>query len=121
MADDIVTRQAQIPDEWDEVQLPPLRDQALQHDHKGYSEEMCVRCGWVMGHMPLNCQNDNTPHVFPSQGEAATEIERLQAENARLASFLHPVGMTVRYDGIKDMPPERVEKILKEIRDFRCG
>lgn len=37
------------------------------HDHKGYSEEQCVRCGWVMGHRPLNCNNDNTPHVFPSQ------------------------------------------------------
>lgn len=36
-------------------------------DHKGFSEERCVRCGWVMGHRPLNCQNDNTPHVFPSQ------------------------------------------------------
>jgi len=37
------------------------------HDHKGYSEEKCLRCGWVMGHRALNCQNDNTPHVFPSQ------------------------------------------------------
>lgn len=37
------------------------------HDDKGYSEEQCVRCGWVMGHRPLNCNNDNTPHVFPSQ------------------------------------------------------
>lgn len=37
------------------------------HDHKGYSEEKCLRCGWVMGHQPLNCNNDDTPHVFPSQ------------------------------------------------------
>lgn len=37
------------------------------HDNKGYSEEQCVRCGWVMGRPPLNCQNDDTPHVFPSQ------------------------------------------------------
>lgn len=37
------------------------------HDHKGHSEEKCTRCGWVMGHPPLNCQDDNTPHVFPSQ------------------------------------------------------
>jgi hypothetical protein len=22
------------------------------HDHKGHSEEKCVRCGWVMGHLP---------------------------------------------------------------------
>lgn len=40
-----------------------------EHDHKGYSEEKCVRCGWVMGTPPLNCNNDNTPHKFPSQGE----------------------------------------------------
>ena len=37
------------------------------HDHKGYSEEKCIRCGWVMGHRALNCMNDDTPHVFPSQ------------------------------------------------------
>lgn len=41
------------------------------HAHKGYSEERCVRCGWVMGMPPLNCQNDDTPHVFPSQMVAA--------------------------------------------------
>jgi hypothetical protein len=37
------------------------------HDNKGYSEETCIRCGWVMGHSPLNCNNDDTPHIFPSQ------------------------------------------------------
>lgn len=37
------------------------------YDNKGYSEEKCVRCGWVMGHAPLNCNNDDTPHIFPSQ------------------------------------------------------
>lgn len=47
--------------------LDEMRD---PHDHKGYSEEKCVRCGWVMGQPPLNCQNDDTPHRFPSQGEA---------------------------------------------------
>lgn len=36
-------------------------------DDAGRSEEQCVRCGWTMGRPPLNCQNDNTPHVFPSQ------------------------------------------------------
>lgn len=41
--------------------------QALAHDHKGYSEEKCTRCGWVMGRPPLNCLNNDTPHVFPSQ------------------------------------------------------
>lgn len=45
---------------------PPPVD-VLTHDHKGYSEEKCIRCGWVMGYLSLNCQNDNTPHVFPSQ------------------------------------------------------
>jgi hypothetical protein len=37
------------------------------HNHNGYSEEQCVRCGWVMGSPALNCNNDDTPHVFPSQ------------------------------------------------------
>ena len=37
------------------------------HDHKGFSEERCVRCGWVMGQPAKNCQNDDTPHRFPSQ------------------------------------------------------
>lgn len=39
----------------------------ITHDHKGYSEERCIRCGWVMGNRPLNCNNDDTPHIFPSQ------------------------------------------------------
>lgn len=46
-------------------------DRARGHDDKGKSAEMCVRCGWVMGRRPLNCQNDDTPHVFPSQLDAA--------------------------------------------------
>lgn len=37
------------------------------HDHKGFSEEKCIRCGWVMGRPLINCNNDDTPHVFPSQ------------------------------------------------------
>jgi hypothetical protein len=36
-------------------------------DDRGFSEETCVRCGWRMGSPPLNCNNDNTPHVFSSQ------------------------------------------------------
>jgi hypothetical protein len=55
------------------------------HDHKGHSEEKCLRCGWVMGHRPLNCMNDDTPHVFPSQ---QAEIERLRALADQLASEL---------------------------------
>lgn len=39
-------------------------------ENRGYSEETCIRCGWRMGNPPLNCQNDNTPHVFPSSAEA---------------------------------------------------
>lgn len=38
------------------------------------SQETCVRCGWRMGSSPLNCQNDNTPHVFPSQQAALREV-----------------------------------------------
>ena len=58
----------------------------LPHDHKGHSEEKCVRCGWVMGHQPLNCMNDDTPHRFPSQ---EAEIERLRAKVADLTQRLH--------------------------------
>jgi hypothetical protein len=36
-------------------------------DDRGHSEEECGRCGWRMGSPPLNCQNDDTPHRFPSQ------------------------------------------------------
>ena len=42
------------------------------HDNKGFSEEKCVRCGWVMGQPALNCQNDDTPHSFPSAAPSAT-------------------------------------------------
>lgn len=49
------------------------------------------------------------------------EIERLQAENTRLASFLHPIGATIRYDGIKDMTSEQVDQILKVIRETHRG
>ena len=40
----------------------------VARNHKGYSQETCVRCGWTMGDPPLNCQNDDTPHRFSSQG-----------------------------------------------------
>ena len=61
------------PDEW----APPSPEGP--HDHKGYSEERCVRCGWVMGMTALNCQNNDTPHVFPSQ-RAEVEHEREQSD-----------------------------------------
>jgi hypothetical protein len=70
-----------IPDESNEMQMTPLDVLARRHQHKGYSEEMCTRCGWVMGHPPLNCQNDDTPHVFPSQED---EIGRLMKLVRRL-------------------------------------
>jgi hypothetical protein len=41
------------------------------HGNAGFSEETCTRCGWRMGSPPLNCNNDNTPHVFPSQIDKA--------------------------------------------------
>jgi hypothetical protein len=55
------------------------------HDHKGYSEEKCIRCGWVMGHPPLNCLNDDTPHVFPSQLDADVRMwqQKISAEARR--------------------------------------
>ena len=68
MADDMT------PNEWDGSEWVPLHVVAQRHDHKGHSEEMCIRCGWIMGHIPLNCQNDDTPHLFPSQ---QAKIERL--------------------------------------------
>lgn len=34
--------------------------------------------------------------VDPDCEEAAAEIERLRADNARLASFLHPIGEKAR-------------------------
>ena len=74
VADDMYT-----PDEW---APSPIEG---PHDHKGHSEEKCVRCGWVMGHRPLNCMNDNTPHRFPSQ---EAEIERLRAAGDALADTL---------------------------------
>jgi hypothetical protein len=69
------------PDEWDGSEWVPLDVLARRHDHKGHSEEMCIRCGWTMGQIPLNCQNNDTPHVFPSQ---QAEIERLRQRGDNL-------------------------------------
>jgi hypothetical protein len=59
-----------------------------EHDDKGCSEEKCLRCGWVMGSAPLNCNNDNTPHSFPSSvaalAQAKQQIERLSDINSGL-------------------------------------
>lgn len=60
------------PDEW----APPSFERH-PHDHKGYSEEKCVRCGWVMGMTALNCQNNDTPHMFPSQRAVLDAIDAL--------------------------------------------
>jgi hypothetical protein len=53
-----------------------------EHDDKGCSEEKCLRCGWVMGSRPLNCNNDNTPHSFPSTAEALRQAEQRGAREA---------------------------------------
>jgi len=61
----------------DELTLVP--PEPAEHDHKGFSEEKCVRCGWIMGRAPLNCMNDDTPHVFPSQQQRASDrCERVE-------------------------------------------
>lgn len=49
------------------------------HDNKGFSEEKCLRCGWIMGQPPLNCNNDDTPHRFPSQQRLEEQLEAAQA------------------------------------------
>jgi hypothetical protein len=52
---------------WSDEPAVTLSGDEGVHDHKGYSEERCLRCGWVMGHPALNCNNDDTPHLFRSQ------------------------------------------------------
>lgn len=42
-----------------------------------FSREKCVRCGWTMGSPPLSCQNDGSPHSFPSQAVVAAERDQL--------------------------------------------
>lgn len=51
------------------VSEEPLLQPDLIEGYVATSEKKCIRCGWVMGDPPLNCQNDNTPHKFPSQVE----------------------------------------------------
>jgi hypothetical protein len=68
--------------------VTPEQHAAVVREDKGYSEETCVRCGWRMGSPPLNCQNDDTPHVFPSQialAERADTLERERDEARRNA------------------------------------
>ena len=64
---------------------------SAEHDDKGFSEEKCVRCGWVMGSPPLNCQNDDTPHVFPSQQSLVEQFEAAQEAIRRIADDVHLV------------------------------
>lgn len=89
MADDMIT-----PDKW--TQLLP----EAPHDHKGHSEEKCVRCGWVMGDRPLNCMNDDTPHVFPSQ---QVEIERLRRFKKEATEVL--AAWEAVFDALIDISP----------------
>lgn len=75
------------------------------HDHKGHSEERCIRCGWIMGHPALNCMNDDTPHVFPSQHPVPSPspyewsgpgaLQLIAAERARQTS---EKGWTIQHD-----------------------
>lgn len=82
MKDNIVNEEAAVaddinlttPDKWSDKEMTPLPVLARRHDDKGHSEEMCVRCGWVMGMRPLNCQNDDSPHIFPSQQAEYTRL-----------------------------------------------
>lgn len=53
------------------------------HNDKGFSEERCLRCGWVMGSPALNCNNDDTPHRFPSQ-EILTSFQDTKREESNL-------------------------------------
>ena len=64
----------------DEKPYVSMLERALSHDSKGNSEEKCVRCGWVMGRAPLNCNNDNTPHIFPSQLLVREQLARVLSE-----------------------------------------
>lgn len=67
-------------------------DSAL--NDKGFSEEKCERCGWVMGHPPLNCQNDNTPHLFPSQlrCDCAGQLYAIAAARVSFAMTVEKLG-----------------------------
>lgn len=48
---------------------------------------------------------------------AADEIERLQAEVARLGSFLHPIGMIVNVKEGKNFDAEKIaELVAKAVR-----
>jgi hypothetical protein len=65
-----------------------------EHDDKGCSEEKCLRCGWVMGSRPLNCNIDNTPHSFPSTAEALRQAEQrgyLQGQEDSATQFQYGV------------------------------
>lgn len=91
-------------------------------DNKGFSEETCIRCGWVMGMPALNCNNDDTPHVFPSQ----------QAENAKLREKLDEeeyvsfwLGTLQQYGFLPEVLDDRqkavMEKMRKSFRDARAA
>ena len=88
------------PDEW----APPTPEGP--HDHKGHSEEKCTRCGWVMGHSPLNCNNDDTPHYFPSQ---QVEVERLRVALALACNELFSI-----CDPLATSPRELMRHFLGE-------
>ena len=80
----------------------------MTHDHKGYSEEKCLRCGWVMGSPPLNCNNDNTPHEFPSHAAARADERMSWGEHLARTQITHV-----------DLANESAAKYLEGQRDER--
>ena len=82
------------------------------------SREQCVRCGWVMGTPPLNCQNDDTPHRFLSQ--MANEVDlhnewkrRVEATATEVFDWLRNYGSL--YD--KGDVAEYVDDLIRGTRD----
>lgn len=68
-------------------------------EDKGYSEERCLWCGWTMGNPPLNCNNDDTPHVFRSTLNGYWWSDKIQA---LLASGQDFRAMWLEYENSRD-------------------
>lgn len=86
-----------------------------QTDNKGYSEETCIRCGWRMGSPAMNCQNNDTPHIFPSQiidDEAVTV-----AKEKGLPFALDYIG----YDGLGNLANNLFKHIAELVTLVRVG
>ena len=91
-------------------------EQVNVNDNKGYSEEKCVRCGWVMGHAPLNCNNDDTPHVFPSQMlEQLTLDQQIEKVAKRLYETLMQPGIFVPWESTSDAYQRMVIVVVRTL------